>query len=323
MYYLLFYFFIQPLFIEASLWNKNFITYSIENDHYNSTIINKAVQEWDISPTLEFKLVERGKGDIKINFNPLSESVGVAYPPPVGVIIIDSNISESYIPQIIQHEFGHALGLKHSANDESIMRHTFVPHMHILQSDKQNLNEMYRCRYDSVTLLNGYTYLKFKGRFYERIDLNTNYVSNDTVWNFITKVTAMYRKDNYFILSDNKYFEFNDTMHFVREGSIAEKFPNISSSILAVLTLKNGTLVCFLENNYIWYNKNLEMHQNLFQVLPESPIQGAYSDFNYIYLISKDDIFMYDEDFNFITQTRLCEDSVLRTIHCCNDYSSI
>lgn len=323
MYYLLFYFFIQPFFIEASLWNKHFITYSIENDLYDPTIINKAIQEWDIKPTLEFKLVERGKGDIKIYFKPLSESVGLAYPPPTGVIIINSNVSESYVPQIIQHEFGHALGLKHSMHDGSIMGHTVVPDMHILQSDKQNLHEMYRCRYDSVTLLNGYTYLKFKGRFYERIDLNTNYTSNDTVWNFITKVTAMYRDDNYFIISDNKYFEFNNTMQLVREGSIAEKFPNISSSILAVLTLKNGTIICFLENKYIWYNKNVEMYQHLFQAFPESPIQGAYSDFNFIYLVSRDDIYMYDEDFNFLAKKRLCDDSLLRTIHCCNDFSNI
>lgn len=321
--YLLCYFFIQPLLIEADLWNKHFITYSIENDLYDSKIINEAIKEWDITPTLEYKLIARGKGDIKIYFKPLSNSVGLGYPPNVGIIIIHSNISDVNISQIIQHEFGHALGLKHSTHFGSIMRSVLVPNMRILQSDKQNLNELYRCRYDSVTLLNSYTYLKFKGKYYERIDLNTNYTSNDAVWNSITKVTAMYRDDNYFIISDNKYFEFNDTMQFVKEGSIAEKFPNISSSIVAVLTLKNSTIICFLENKYIWYNDNLEIYHNLFQEFPESPIQGAYSDFNYIYLVSRDDIYIYDEDFNFLIRTRLCDDPLLSKIHCCNDYSNI
>lgn len=323
MYYLLLYFCIQPLLIQADLWNKHFITYSVENDVYDPKIIKEAVKAWDIAPTLEFEPTEQGKGDIKIYFKPLSDSVGLSYPPKVGIIVINSNVSNTSIPQIIQHEFGHALGLKHSKNSKSIMRHTLVPNMRILKSDKRNLNKLYKCRYDSVTLLNDYTYLKFKGRYYERIDLNTNYTGNDTIWNFITKVTAMYRDDNYFIISDNKYFEFNHTMEFVREGSVEEKFPNISSSILAVLTLKNGTIICFLENKYIWYKNAAVEYHNLFKVFPKSVIQGAYSYFNFIYLVSRDDIYIYDEDFNFISKTRLCDDPQLSKVHCCNKYSKI
>lgn len=312
----------QFLFIDAALWNKHYITYSIESDLYNPKTMNEAIKEWDITPVLEFEPIERGHGDIKIYFKPLSNSVGLAYPPNVGIIIINSNISNINISQIIQHEFGHALGLKHSTNSGSIMHHTLVPNMRILKSDKQKLEELYRCRYDSVTLLNGYTYLKFKGKYYQRIDLNTEYTTNDIIWYpAITKVTAMYRDKNYFIIADGKYFEFNDTMQFEKEGFITEKFPNISYTISAVLTLKNGTIICFLENKRIWYNDRL-MTQNLFQEFPESPIQGAYSDFNFIYLVSRDDIYIYDEDFNFLNKTRLCDDPQLRKIHCCNDYSS-
>lgn len=320
---LLLYLYIQFLSIKASLWNKHYITYSIENDTYNPKMLNEAIKEWDISPVLEFEQTEQGQGDIKIYFKPLLNSVGLSYPPKVGIIVINSNISDINISQVVQHEFGHALGLKHSIDLKSIMHHTLVPRMQILKSDKQQLEELYRCRYDSVTLLNGYTYLKFKGRHYERIDLNTEYSTSDMIWHpSITKVIAMYRDGNYFILSDNQYFEFNDTMQFVKEGFIMDKFPNISDDISAVLTLKNGTIMCFLKHKRIWYN-NLLNYSDLFQEFPKSSIQGAYSDFNFIYLVSKDDIYMYDENFNFLNKTRLCDDFQLRKIHCCNNYSQI
>lgn len=317
-----FYLCMQFLSIESALWNKHYITYSIENDLYNPKMINEAIKEWEITSVLQVEPVERGHGDIKIYFKPLPNSVGLSYPPTVGIIIINSNISDINISQIIQHEFGHALGLKHSTNFGSIMHHTLVPNMQILKSDKQKLEELYRCRYDSVTLLNGYTYLKFRGKYYERIDLNTNDTTSDTLWHpAITKVMAMYRKDNYFIISDGKYFEFNDTMQFEKEGFITDKFPNISHNISAILTLRNGTIICFLENKSIWYNNRVTT-QNLFQEFPESPIQGAYSDFNFIYLVSRDDIYIYDEDFNFLNKTRMCDVPQLQKIHCCNDYSS-
>lgn len=324
MIYLWFYLGIQILAIEADLWNKHYLTYSIENDHYNPKLIKEAIQEWNIEPILEFKHTERGQGDIKIYFKPLSSAVGLSYPPQVGIINIHSNIPDILnVSQIFQHEFGHALGLKHSTTIESIMHHTLVPPMHILKSDKQQLKELYQCRYDSVTLLNGYTYLKFRGRHYERIDRNTENFTNDTLWHpEITRVTAMYRDENYFILSDDKYFEFNDTMQLERIGFIADKFPNISDTISAVLTLNNGTMMYFLKNKRIWYN-NLLMDQNIFEEFPDSPIQGAYSDFNFIYLVSRDNLYKYDEDFNFLNKTRLCDDSQLRKIHCCNEFSNI
>lgn len=327
MIHFLFYFFINAILIQAkiSLWNKHYLTYSVENDFNNTKIVNEAIKEWNIS-SLELEQVSPGQGDIKFYFKNLPPNVlGLSEGPGKGVVIITRNESSINITKIIQHEFGHALGLQHSKNDKSLMFWVHASYQQILESDRQEIYELYKCRYDSVTLLNAYTYLKFKGRYYERIDLNTEYTTKDKIWNpVITKVTSMYRNDsNYIILSGNKYFEFNNIMQFEKEGSILEKIPNISYNVSAILTLKNGTIIYFFENKYIWYKNTVVKYQNLFKIFPEGIIQGAYSDYIYIYLISKDYIFKYDENFNFLKISRLCDNSKLNKIHCCNKYSSV
>lgn len=320
-------FFINLLFTQAkiSLWNKHYITYSVENDIHNTKIINDGIKEWDIH-SLELKHVNPGQGDIKFYFKNLSLNVlGVSEGPGKGIITITKNESSINVTKIIQHEFGHALGLQHSKNENSLMFWAYASYQQILESDRQKLNELYKCRYDSVTLLNAYTYLKFKGSFYERIDLNTEDTTQDKIWHpNITKVTSMYRNNShYIIVSNHKYFEFNNNMQFQEEGSMLEKIPNISYNILAILTLKNGTIICFFENKYILYKNAVVKYQNLFKIFPEGAIQGAYSDYMYIYLISKDYLFKYDENFNFINQSRLCDHSKLKKIHCCNTYSNV
>lgn len=327
MIYFLLYIFINPLFIQAkiSLWNKHYLTYSVENDFYKTKIIKEAIEEWNIS-SLELQQVGKGQGDIKFYFKNLSPNVlGISEGPGKGIVTITKNSSGINITKIIQHELGHALGLQHSENDKSLMFWAYAPYQQILESDRQELYELYKCRYDSVTLLNAYTYLKFKGRYYARIDLNTEYTTNDKMWHpHITKVTSMYRNNShYIILSDNKYFEFNNTMQFEKEGSIFEKIPDISYNISAVLTLRNGTMIYFFENEYIWYKNAVLKFHTLFKIFPKSAIQGAYSDYVYIYLISKDYIFKYDEHFNFINFSRLCDDAKLNKIHCCNKYSNL
>lgn len=325
--YFLFYILTNPLFIKAkiSLWNKHYLTYSVENDLYKTKIIKEAIQEWNID-SLELEQVIKGQGDVKFYFKNLSKNIlGTSEGPGKGIVTITKKDSGINLTKVIQHELGHALGLKHSKNDESIMFWAYASYQHILESDRQEINELYKCRYDSVTLLNHYTYLKFKGRDYKRIDLNTAYTTQDKIWHpFITKVTSMYRNDsNYIILSGNRYFEFNNSMQFMKEGSIFEKVPNISYDISAILILKNGTTLFFFENEYIWYKNAVVKFEKLFKKFPKSSIQGAYSDQMYIYLISKDYIFKYDEHFSFINVSRLCDDSILKKIHCCNKYSNL
>ena len=318
------YFLLYPLLVKSQLsfWNKHYLTYSVENDFHWSEKIKEAIQEWDIH-TLEIENVQQGKGDIKIYFeNELPDYViGQAWQPEEGILKINrKEINKFNVTKVIQHEFGHTLGLQHSKNPNSIMFSVYDDNQKLLKSDKEKLNELYKCRYDSVTLLNSQTYLKFKGKNYERIDLNTEYTTQDKVWHpAITKVNFMYRNITYFIISNDKYFEFNHTMHFIKEGSVRDIFPNILHNISSVLTLRNGSLICFHEDGHIWHN-NAEI---FFQNLPNGKIQGAFADDNYIYLVIKDYIYTYDENFLFVKRHRLCNDPKLGQIHCCNDYSNI
>lgn len=308
----------------AELWHKHYLTYSVENiTDLNLTCLNNGIHEWQV-PSLEIVRVGRGKGDIKIYFKNFTSNhiLGTAFFPPIGQINLNQEIENIYVCRTIQHEFGHALGLQHSRENSSIMYPLFLsPFIGIQESDKKNLNDLYTCRYDSVTLLNFQTYLKFKGRQYERIDLNTGYSTKDVLWHSsIFRVNTMYRNSSYVIISENKYYEFNNSMHFINEGNIDLKFPNITRSIQAVLTLKNGTIIAFLEDNYLWYN-NVQNYQNLFKVFPEGKIQGAFSTLNSIVLIVKDYMYLYDDNFNFVEKTRMCDRPLYQELHCCNQYS--
>lgn len=311
----------------SELWYKHYLTYSIENEtDLNVSCLDKGIREWQV-PSLETVRVEKGKGDIKIYFKKFASDhiLGIAFFPPNGKIHLNQEIDDVDVCRAtIQHEFGHALGLKHSKENSSIMYpFSLSPFRGLRELDKKKLNELYTCRYDSVTLLNFHTYLKFKGRKYERIDLHTGYTTEDFLWHpSIFRVNAMYRNNSYVIISGNKYYEFNNSMQFINDGSVQMKFPTITGNIQAVLTLKNGSIIAFLEGNYIWYN-NVQYYQNLFKVFPKGRIQGAFSTLNSIVLTVKDYMYMYEENFNFIEKIRMCDTFLYNKLHCCNEYSNL
>lgn len=310
----------------TELWYKHYLTYSIENNtDLNLTCLDNGIREWQV-PYLEMARVEKGKGDIKIYFKNFTSShiLGIAFYPPNGKIILNQEIDNIHVCRTIQHEIGHALGLQHSKENSSIMYPlSLSPFTGIQESDKKNLNDLYICRYDSVTLLNYHTYLKFKGRKYKRIDLNTGYTTENFLWHpSIFRVNAMYRNNSYIIISGNKYYEFNSSMQFISEGNVHTKFPTITHSIQAVLTLKNGSIIAFLEGNHIWYN-NVQYYQNLFKVFPKGNIQGAFSTLSSIVLTVKDYMYLYDENFNFIGKRRMCDRFLYKKLHCCNQYSNV
>lgn len=314
---------------DFSLWSKHYITYSIENKFNNTNDIINAINEWNIEPILEYKHVPQGQGDIKfyvVDDLPINVS-GRAQYPELGRIRMNRVAylyKEINITKVYQHEFGHALGMKHSSNNHSVMYYKHGPHLQILESDKELLKELYKCRYDSVTLLNGQTYLKFIGRYYKRIDLDTENIGNDTLWHpSITKVTTMYRNNSrYFIIQDKTYYQFDMFLKFEKSGHVREISPNIKRNVTSILTLNNGTIIYFLENNYIWHN-NVERRQRFNIRYPENDIQGSYSKADKIYLVSKDDLYVYNENFKFLNKTRLCDDPKLSKIHCCNIYSNM
>lgn len=313
----------------AELWPKHYLTYSVENNaDLNVTCLDNKIREWQV-PSLEIVRAGKGNGDIKIYFKNFTSNhiLGTAFFPPNGKINLNREIDNISVCRTIQHEVGHALGLKHSRENSSIMYPLFLsPFTGIQESDKKNLNDLYACRYDSVTLLNHQTYLKFQGRKYERVDFHTGYTTKDFLWHSsIFKVDSMYRNKSYVIISENKYYEFNHSMHFISEGSVHSKFPNITThhSIQAVLTLKNGSVIVFLEGDRLWYDNVQHHYRNLFKVFPSGKIQGAFSTLNSVVLMVKDDMYLYDENFNFIEKQRMCDRPLYKQIHCCNRHSNV
>lgn len=332
---ILFYFFLFPILSQSeraepyALWCKHYLTYSVENYFNNTEEIKKAVKEWDISPILEFEHVQQGKGDIKFYVvDSLPNNVaGRGSVPELGTIKINRLVytrPELNKTKLYQHEFGHALGMQHSDFYFSIMYFTFTPYRKILERDKSWLKEYYKCRFDSVTLLNNQTYIKFRGKYFETIDLQTENVSNGTLWHpSITKVTTMYKNNShYYIIQDNNYYQFNMSLQFEKMGLVNEIFPNFRHNLSSVLTLQNGTMIYFLEGNYTRH-RHVEHYQRFNSMYPKSFIQGSYSDAGKIYLVSKDDLFVYNENFKLLNKTRVCDDPKLSKIHCCNNYSKL
>ena len=326
----MFYFLMLPLLIRGqnSFWDKHYITYSIENDFYRTETIKNLIEEMEIN-SLEIEYTRPGKGDIQFyftNFMLDNNILGIAQPPDGGLVTIIRPAvrrRQANMSKVIQHEFAHALGLDHSNNNQSSMYPIYMNGSSFLQADKDKLNELYKCRYDSVTLLNDRTYMKFKGRHYERIDLDRDSIFKNKTWHpSIFKVNAMYRNNSYFVISNNfKYFEYNNSLQLIKEGYIRDIFPNINGIISAVLNLRNGSIICFLESGDIWHD-GVVSNPNIFNFLPRGIIQGAFSTFNRIYLVAKDYIYTYDENFNFITQNRLCDHPKFQKVHCCNRYSN-
>lgn len=336
-----FYLFVHSLLVntqaddDVALWSKHYITYSVENEFNNTNDIINAVNEWNIEPILEFKHVPQGQGDIQFYVvNDLPNNVsGRATYPEVGKIKINRLIYAIGLnaTKIYQHEFGHALGMHHSDNNQSILYFSTSVETYLLESDKELLKEFYRCRYDSVTLLNDQTYFAFRGRYYTRIDLNTEDITNDTLWHpNITTVTTMYRNNSrYFIIQDKTYYQFDIFMTFEKTGHVQEIFPPIKRKVTSVLNFNNGTFIYFLKDNHIWHN-NVEYRQKYntrnsrtFSRYPLDDVQGSYVKANKIYLVSKNYLYHYDKNFNFIRKTQLCYSPKVSKIHCCNNYSDM
>jgi hypothetical protein len=312
-----------PILTDASFWPSYYITYSIENDTKFTDYIIKAIESLNIT-SLQLNRVKRGKGDIKIYFAshfPDYKLGEATFIKSIKITLNQKTVDRNSISPVVQHEMLHALGIYHNENDNtSIMYPIFLPTIQYLKNtDLMQLDELYRCSYDAVTLLNHQTYLKFRGNKYERIDLNTGYLTNGNLHPSIYKVSAMYRNKTYIIIVDSKYYEFNYDLQFIKSGNKKEKFPNIKYKITAVLTLRNNSIIAFLKNKkYIWYNNQIHL-QNIFKIIPTGAIRGAYLFQNQtVALTARNYIYKYDKNFKFIHKQRLCETDILNHIHCCN-----
>lgn len=295
-----------------SIWDKHYLTWSLENGTNNGSI-RDAIAMWNIKP-LEFARVEPGKGDIKIYFAPLKSYIlGQAYPPPHGDIYINEKASPTEVFYIVQHEIGHALGLKHFGN--SIMQSIFTE-ANVSEQEIVRIRQIYGCSFNSATLLNYDTYLMFQGSYYARFGVNSKLISSDKLWiPFVTHVDAMYRKpfsSNYVLISNDKYYELTFDLKFAGQGPLKQLFPNVTY-VDTVLPFPNGTLYVIENLNIYIGDYKMDLRHVFKPRVPRVPIRGAFFDKNgQISLLDDQFRYIYDSNFRFIKRRPLSE----MKIHC-------
>ncbi|GIX92450.1 hypothetical protein CDAR_232081 [Caerostris darwini] len=145
-------------------WNKNYLTWSLVNGT-NYSFLDDVIEMWNIEP-LEFARVDPGKGDINIYFKTITSEhvMGYAHYPEEGKVFINDKLKPNQVFYVLQHEFGHALGLTHDPNQNSTMFPYFLG-KNVSEYDRQRLQKLYKCHFDSVALINYYTYFKFLDLF--------------------------------------------------------------------------------------------------------------------------------------------------------------
>ena len=303
-----------------TIWNKFYITWSVENGS-NQSFIDAAVQMWNVEP-IKLEKVLPGKGDLKIVFKNLNKNranfsklLGQAFAPnnpQWGQIYIDKNLDKATMFYVIQHEIGHALGLKHSNN--SVMERFFSAAKNVSAADRKKIFKKYNCSFDSVTLLNYQTYLVFQGSYYKRFDYNTQQATKNKLWfsSRIKYVDAMYRNSfgNYMIISNDTFYELDTNLRWIQSGKLNDLFPKLKK-VNAVLTLRNGsTMVISKKKIY-----NIGRLKNIFTpIVPKKPVKGAYQELNgNIVLVDKFYRWIYDKNFKFLYKENLCKIK----IHCC------
>lgn len=295
-----------------SIWDKHYLTWSLENGT-NYSEIQDAITMWNVSP-LEFARVEPGKGDIKIYFAPLKSYIlGQAYPPPHGGVYINEKASTTDVFYIVQHEIGHALGLKHFGN--SIMQPIFTER-NVSEREIDKIKHLYGCSFNSATLINFDTYLVFQGSRYARFGINSNVISSDNLWiPFVKHVDAMYRKpfdSNYVLISNDKYYELTFDLKFAAQGSLDRLFPNVMY-VDTVLPFPNGTLYVIENLNVYIDDRKMDLRHVFKPRVPRVPVKGAFFEKNgRISLLDDRFRYIYDSNFSFVERRPLSE----MKIHC-------
>lgn len=310
-----------------TIWNKHYITWSLENlvtcDRERAAT---AVQKWNVAP-IKLEMSPDGvKGNLEIIFKDLNSNrtnssyqiLGYTYMPGDsrwGSIYIEKSLDPSTMFYTLQHEVGHALGLQHY--NHSIMETYFTP-KNVSIRDKYKIFQLYNCSFDSVSLINDYTYFVFQGSYYKRIDTHTQEITTDTLWfsSEIKYIDAMYRNPigHYILISGDTFYELDAALKWIRRGKIKHLFQIHIKRVHAVLVLRNNQMFIITRKKVYTHGKRTQLRKQFHYNVPKPPIKGAYQKSNGdIVLIDFFNMWIYNRTFHFQRKEPLCQ----IPIHCC------
>ncbi|XP_053278552.1 matrix metalloproteinase-20 [Pleuronectes platessa] len=265
--------------IQPTRWNKNVITYSIgryTRDLPRSTVdslVESAFSIWARASGLTFVKSNTRNADIMVEF--VTYAHGDLYPfdGPSGTLAHafgpgsgvggDTHFDDDEhwtaggtgfnLFVVAAHEFGHALGLKHSRNPDSLMYPTYKsshPANLLSREDVANINTLYSRargrqshfpRYDWSSQYNQW----MSGSLFPR--LLQNKCSPDMTFDAVSTLgdATFFFRERYLWIKHNEQFD-------IKEGPITNFMPKIETSIDAAFWVPRRSTAYLIHETMFW-----------------------------------------------------------------------
>nr|XP_043887396.1 matrix metalloproteinase-20 [Solea senegalensis] len=272
--------------IQATRWNKNVLTYSIgryTRDLPRSTVdslVESAFSVWARASGLTFIRSHNRNADIMVEF--VSNEHGDLYPfdgprgtlahafgPGLGVGG-DTHFDDDEhwtagktgynLLVVAAHEFGHALGLKHSRNPHSLMYPTYKsshPVNLLSREDVANINALYRRAGSRPNFFPRYGWSSqynpwMSGSLFPR--LLQNRCASDLTFDAVFTLgdATFFFRERYLWIKHNEQYD-------IKEGPITNFMPKIETSIDAAFWVPRRSTAYLIHESMFWTVKGSQM----------------------------------------------------------------
>ncbi|KAG7223128.1 hypothetical protein INR49_015887 [Caranx melampygus] len=252
--------------IQGTRWNKNVITYSIgryTRDLPRSTVdslVESAFGVWARASSLTFVRSHTGNADIMVEFvtNRESGTLAHAFGPGLGVGG-DTHFDDDEhwtagqtgfnLFVVAAHEFGHALGLKHSRNPASLMYPTYRTSRsaNLLSiEDIANINALYSPARGRPNHLPRYSW-GFQNRALLLPRLMQSRCAPDLTFDAVSTLgdATFFFKERYLWIKHNAQYD-------IKEGPISNFMPKIETRIDAAFWVPRRSTAYLIHESMFW-----------------------------------------------------------------------